>query len=188
MTSHEFSDGCGKALKKLGALLEKAENDRREPDEDYFADPNLCVIDLTTGETIIISPADNHGGKTQGRGYRKCAQVEQRIPHRVPPSLQMAVVLDMLVPMLSGGNRVGPLAQAAYDRIAQAMVEAQQTDDWLKENGKHVKAVKEILSKIQDMTWTTRKGDSLLNVEFISIEGAELNLEAVTQITEAVIE
>lgn len=177
-----FTDGSGKALKKLGALLDRHESDRHGQDEDYFSDPNMCVIDLNTGETILIQPSGNEGGKTKGRGYRKCRSVEQRIPHRVPPSLQMAVVLDMLVPMLSNGNQVGPLAQAAYDRIATAMVDAQQSDDWLKQNGRHVKEVKQMLEQIQNMTWTTRKGDSLLNVDFNVVENAQLDLNAIKEL------
>ena len=94
----------------------------------------------------------------------------------------MAVVLDMLVPMLSNGNQVGPLAQAAYDRIATAMVDAQQSDDWLKQNGRHVKEVKQMLEQIQNMTWTTRKGDSLLNVDFNVVENAQLDLNAIKEL------
>jgi hypothetical protein len=173
----EWTDGVGKALSTLGSVISKQEKARHDKGEDYFSDPMLYVQDLNTGTSVLLVPDDNEGGKTKGRGYRRCSSVRQRIPNKVPPKLQMSVLLDMVVGMLvpKEGDRMGPLGEAAYNRIANAMVEAQSAENWLKENGKHASRVNEIIEKLQDMTWTERSGDTLLNMRAIQMEEAVMS-------------
>jgi len=173
----EWTDGVGKALSTLGSVISKQEKARHDKGEDYFSDPMLYVQDLNTGTSVLLVPDDNEGGKTKGRGYRRCSSVRQRIPNKVPPKLQMSVLLDMVVGMLvpKEEDRMGPLGEAAYSRIASAMVEAQSAENWLKENGKHVSRVNEIIEKLQDMTWTERSGDTLLNMRALKMEEAVMS-------------
>tara|TARA_R110002012_G_scaffold85141_10_gene212425 strand:- start:281 stop:868 length:588 start_codon:yes stop_codon:yes gene_type:complete len=182
-----WTDGSGKALSKVASMLTKKENERHSKEDEYYSDPRLYVQDLNTGSAIMVVPEEHEGGKTHGRGYRKCKSVRQRIPHKVSPKLQIAVLLDMLVTQLvpKGEDRLSPLAEAAYRRIAQAMLEAQEANDWLKENAKHSSKVNEVIEKIQDMTWVERKGDSLLKVDIVTLDEAVMNFG---QINEKVIE
>ena len=181
----EWTDGVGKALSTLGSVISKQEKARHDKREDYFSDPMLYVQDLNTGTSVLLVPDDNEGGKTKGRGYRRCSSVRQRIGTKFPPKLQVTVLLDMIVGMLvpKEEDRMGPLGEAAYNRIAGAMIEAQSAENWLKENGKHASKVNEIIEKLQDMTWTERSGDTLLNMKALKMEEAVMNekeiLEAV---------
>jgi hypothetical protein len=65
------------------------------------------------------------------------------------------------------------------------MLEAQEANDWLKENAKHSSKVNEVIERIQDMTWVERKGDSLLKVDIVTLDEAVMNFG---QINEKVIE
>ena len=77
------------------------------------------------------------------------------------------IVWDKLVP--NEEDRIGPLGIAAYNRIAEAVMNAQNADDWMKNNGKNITHVKDIIERLSDMTWTERSGDSLLNVKIIPL-------------------
>jgi len=172
-----WTDGAGKALSKVASMLTKEEKDRHRNDEEYFSNPRMYVQDLNTGASVIVTTdGDNTGGKTQGHGYRKCSSVRQRIPHKVSPKLQMSVLLDMIVGILvpNEEDRIGPLGVAAYNRIAKAVIDAQNADDWMRDNGKNISQVKEIIERVSDMTWTERSGDSLLNVKIIPLNNADM--------------
>lgn len=178
-----WTDGSGKALTKVASMLTKKENKEHSMEEEYYSDPRLYVQDLNTGSAIMVVPEEHEGGKTHGRGYRKCKSVRQRIPHKVSPKLQVAVLLDMLVTQLvpKGEDRISPLAEAAYRRIAEAMLEAQEANVWLKENAKHSSKVNEMIERIQEMTWVERKGDSLLKVEIITLDDGIMNEEQLSE-------
>lgn len=176
----EWTDGAAKALQVLAKEIDKQERARANPEADTFADPFLLVQDMNTGAGVVLRTEPHEGGKTQGSGYRRCPDVRQRIPHKVPPGLQVGVLLDMLVRMIVPADappeQVGPLAEAAYKRIAEAMIEAQEqaisTDKelaahWKAEYAKHKEAVSAVVESIKDMTWTTRRGDRLLCMEAI---------------------
>ena len=183
-----WTDGAGKALSKLAAVIHKQEMARADREGDTFSDPQLLVQDLLTGTTILLNTEPHTGGKTDGHGYRRCSDVRQRIPHKVPPGLQVGVLLDMLVKMIvpadAPAEQVGPLAKAAYDRIAEAMLEAQEqaisTDKelakhWKEQYAKHKEAVESVVQAIKDMTWSTRAGDTLVKVEAVPMEMAILD-------------
>jgi len=176
----EWTDGTAKALQTLAKEVDKQERARADPEDDTFANPMLLVQDMETGSAVVLKTEPHEGGKTQGSGYRRCPDVRQRIPHKVPPGLTTGVLLDMLVRMLvpadTPDDKAGPLAKAAYKRIADAMVEAHElaisTDKelakhWKETYANHKKAVTEIITALKDMTWTTRKGDRLLAMEAI---------------------
>jgi len=179
-----WTDGSGKALSRVATILTKEENTRHDISVEYFSNPRLYVQDLNTGAALMVVPEEHEGGKTKGFGYRKCRSVNQRITHKVPPKLQLAILLDMIMKTLvpEGEDRAGPLAEAAYKRIAEAMIEAQQADDWLQKKAKHSVRVNEMIERIHNMTWTERKGDSLLKVEIIALENAELKIEELEKI------
>jgi hypothetical protein len=189
-----WTDGAGKALSKLAAVIHKQEMARADRDGDTFSDPQLLVQDLLTGTTILLNTEPHTGGKTGGHGYRRCPDVRQRIPHKVPPGLQVGVLLDMLVRMIVPSDappeQVGPLARAAYDRIAAAMLEAQEqaistdkelTKHWKEQYANHKKAVESVVQDIKDMTWSTRAGDTLVKVEAVPMEMAILDASVLTE-------
>jgi len=189
-----WTDGAGKALSKLAAVIHKQEMARADREGDTFSDPSLLVQDLNTGTTILLQPQWHEGGKTDGHGYRRCPDVRQRIPHKVPPGLQVGILLDMLVRMIVPSDappeQVGPLAQAAYERIAEAMLEAQEkainTDKelaahWKNHYAKHKEAVEVVVKSIKDMTWSTRAGDTLVKMEAVPMEMAIMDVSALLE-------
>ena len=191
----EWTDGAGKALTKIGQVIHKQEMARADRNGDTYSDPQLLIQDLVTGTTVVLNTQAHSGGKTDGHGYRRCPDVRQRIPHKVPPGLQVGILLDMLVKMIVPSDappeKVGPLAEAAYNRIAEAMVEAQEkcidTDKelakhWKDEYAKHKQAIEIVVQNIKDMTWTTRAGDTLVKLEAIPIGMATLDA---TELVEA---
>lgn len=191
----DWSDGTGKALSKLGSIISKQEKNRHDIDDDYRADPAVLITDLNTGASVVLQTEPHKGGKTDGHGYRKCKSVRQRIPHKVPPTLQANVMLDMLVkqfvPDDAPADQVGPLAEAAYRRIADAILEAQEkcldTDKelaahWKEHYSKHGERVSEVVQRIKDMTWVTRAGDTLLKVEAIPCEMATIDVSQMKEL------
>ena len=186
----EWTDGAGDSLIKLGREIKKVEKTRHDINEEYFGDGQYIVMDMETGSAVILQTKPHEGGKTQGHGFRRCKMVTQRIPHKVPTSLKVGVLLDMLVAMLAKGDETGPLAEAAYQRIVNAMLEAQEksisTDKelavhWKKRYAKHKEKVDEMIEKINEMTWTERAGDALTCIEAIPLTNAVWN-EVVEQI------
>ena len=174
-----WTDGSGKALSNLAKAMTSMEREKHSKESEYYSDPMLFVKDLNTGSSVMLVPSSDDTGKTHGRGYRRCSMVRQRIPNKVPPKLQIAVLLDMLVGMLvpKGEDVTGPLGKAAYRRIAEAMVKAQNADSWLKNNAKHAASVQEVMGQLLEMTWTERAGDSLLNMIALPLDGANVTME-----------
>ena len=189
-----WTDGAGKALTKLAAVIHKQEMARADREGDTFSDPVLLVQDMHTGTTILLQTEWHEGGKTDGHGYRRCPDVRQRIPHKVPPGLQVGVLLDMLVKMIVPSDappeQVGPLAKAAYQPIADAMIEAQEqaissdkelAAHWKEQYAKHKEAVESVVQDIKDMTWSPRAGDTLVKVEAVPIEMAIMDASALEE-------
>ena len=186
----EWTDGAGDALIKLGREIKKVEKTRHDINEEYFGDGQYIVMDIETGSAVMLQTKPHEGGKTKGHGFRRCKMVRQRIPQKVPTSLKVGVLLDMLVAMLAKGDETGPLAEAAYQRIVNAMLEAQEksisTDKelaahWKRRYAKHKKKVDEMIEKINEMTWTERAGDAITCIEAIPLTNAILN-EVIEQI------
>ena len=49
----EWTDGTAKALKKLASAIERQAKSRHTPDEDYYSNPELMVLDMLTGSTVM---------------------------------------------------------------------------------------------------------------------------------------
>ena len=189
----EWTDGAGKVLSTLGALLSKAEKASNPDDVTYTSDPRLMVMDLETGATVMVQTEPHTGGRTQGHGYRKEAGWEQRIPMKVPLTLQRNILLDMIVGMLvpEGSDEAGPLGKAAYTRIAEALKEGLEnninTDEdlakyWKKKYAKHAKLVDEISAQINDMTKTKMTGAMLCKMQATAVTEAKLDPDEVQSI------
>jgi len=185
-----WTDGVGKALASLGAAITSAEKERHTDDEEYFSDPQIMVMDILTGATVMVQTEPHVGGRTHGRGYKREKSWNQRLPMKVPMSLQRNILLDMIVGMLvpEGSTEVGVLGKAAYSRIAQAMKEGLEmsisTDKdlathWKDKYAKHASLVTEVSNQINDMTITRMSGRQQIKVEAIPITNAILNPDLV---------
>jgi len=186
----EWTDGVGKALSTLGLALTKAENERHPPEDKYTSNPMLMVIDLETGSTVLLQTETHTGGRTHGHGYIKESSYEQRIPMKVPMALQRNVMLDMIVSMLvpKEDDIVGPLGEAAYERIAEALKEGLEksisTDKdlakyWKMRYANHAKLIGEVSDRINDMTITQMKGKAIARMEAIPLTQAIVNPQAI---------
>jgi hypothetical protein len=69
-----------------------------------------------------------------------------------------------------------PLVKAAYNRIGDALIEAQELSlsnnkeaakHWKEEHAKHKEEIQIVIDKLKDMTWNTKSGDMVANIEFI---------------------
>ena len=179
-----YTRGLGKFLHAAGTKLMKKE--RETPiEDDVFENPNAIIIDLNTQQIIHLASGLSEKGRTQGHGYRRMKDSRQRIPHKVPPTLVQGVLLDMLVPMLAkqiGDEKAldysteegwSPLVTAAYKRIGDALIEAQElglsndkeaAKHWKEEHAKHKEEIQIVIDKLKDMTWNTKSGDMLANM------------------------
>ena len=179
----EWTDGTGKALSKFASELTKQEKNKRDPKQEYYADPHLYVMDLKTGAGMLIeTDFENTSGKTHGRGYRKCAEVQQRMPAKFPQKNVMARLLAMairnFVPTDTDPAYYSVVVENAIDDIAKML-----TDDseWSIEEEKHAPALKKAIDKLMDETISTRAGDTLLNVMFTEVETAMMDVSAIKE-------
>ena len=186
----DWTDGTGKVLATLGGILSKAEKESHDAKEVYTSNPSLMVIDLETGATVMLETEPHDGGRTQGQGYKKEAAYDQRIPMKVPMSLQRNILLDMIVSMLvpKESERMGPLGKAAYERIAQAMKDGLEhsisadgdlAKYWKERYANHADLVTELSEKINDMTLTTVTGKALCKMRAVPITEAQLDANAI---------
>ena len=184
----EWTEGSGKVLKTFAEGLMKEER-KNKIEGDVFADPFLIVIDAQTLAASYIRPTGTDGGRTQGHGYRREPDVDQRMPHKIPPSLEKMVLYDMLIPMLakqigeekeldySDETNWSPLIKAACDRVANAMLEAQELQIKNKEAAKHWKEnhakykdeIDIVVDSVRDKTWTTKAGGMFCDTETVNI-------------------
>jgi hypothetical protein len=175
----EWTDGVGKALSSLGSAISKAERAKRDDGEDYFADPHLLVQDLTTGTTVLLRTEEHEGGKTQGRGYRRCSSVTQRIHVSIPTKKVMSRLLAMairnFVPKDSDAATVGPVVQKAVDDIAAIILDE---SEWDTTTADHAPALNAALNQILGTTERKRAGDTLLKVEAIPMSTAVMDIDA----------
>lgn len=179
----EWTDGTGKALSKLGSELSKSEKDKRDPEVEYYADPQLYVMDLNTGAAVLIeTDTNNTRGKTHGRGYRKCAQVEQRMPAKFPQKKAITRLLAMairnFVPTDTDPTFYSVVVENAIKDIAAMLT---NDSEWNIEEEKHAPALNKAISKLMDETLSTRAGDTLLNVKVTEIETAMMDVSAIKE-------
>lgn len=166
-----WTQGAGKALKALGDALMKQEYNDADASTETRTSPRLMVVDLNTGSTITLKSIPHSGGKTDGSGYVRYPDYEQSNPNRVPPTLQVSVLLNKMAGMLDGR-----LVVSALKEIAEAMEEANElrlSNDketykhWLDEHAKYPSILKEMLEKIRSMTVKNQKGDTLISMQAI---------------------
>jgi hypothetical protein len=109
---------------------------------------------------------------------------------KVPMALQRNVMLDMIVSMLvpKEDDIVGPLGEAAYERIAEALKEGLEksisTDKdlakyWKMRYANHAKLIGEVSDRINDMTITQMKGKAIARMEAIPLTQAIVNPQAI---------
>ena len=180
MKEEEWSDGVAKALRFLANQIDKQEKARHNPEEDYFADPHLMVVDFNTGSSVVIQTLPHEGGKTKGRGYRRCAQVTQRIPSKMPQKKIIRRLLKLairnFVPANACPSEYSVVVRKAIEDIAKILITDEEEDD-----GRHEAALQAALSDLLDMTISTRAGDTLLKVETIPITHAVMDISAIKE-------
>tara|TARA_R110002020_G_scaffold21617_3_gene73527 strand:+ start:618 stop:1187 length:570 start_codon:yes stop_codon:yes gene_type:complete len=179
MEEVEWSDGMAKALRFLANKIDKQEKSRHSPEEDYYADPQVMVMDMNTGSTVVMQTELHEGGKTKGRGYRRCSAVQQRVPAKLPQKKIIRRLLKLairnFVPADASPAEYSVVVKKAIEDIAQMLVSDEEGDD-----GRHEAALQSALSDLLDMTMSTRAGDTLLKVEVIPITHAEMDVSAIT--------
>jgi hypothetical protein len=179
----EWTDGVGKALGKLASVLNKEEKGRHADTEDYYADPHVYVMDMNTGAAVLLEvDTENAKGKTHGRGYRRCAQVQQRMPSKFPQKKVMSRLLSMairnFVPEDTDPAYYSVVVNKAIEDIAQML-----TDDseWNVDDEKHSPALNKAISKLMDMTLSNRAGDTLINIKVTPVETAMMDTSAIVE-------
>ena len=175
MEEVEWSDGVAKALRFLANQVDKQEKKRHSPEEDYFADPHVMVMDMTTGSAVVLQTQAHEGGKTKGRGYRRCSSVTQRIPSKLPQKKIIRRLLKLairnFVPADASPTEYSVVVKKAIDDIAKLLVTDEEEDD-----GRHEAALQAALSDLLDMTVSTRAGDTLLKVDVIPITHTHMDV------------
>ena len=179
----EWTDGVAKALRKLATEIDKAEKGRHNSTEDYYSDPHVYVMDMDTGAAVLIeTDTQVEGGKTHGRGYRRCPEVSQRMASKFPQKKVMSRLLSMairnFVPEDTDPAYYSVVVNKAIDDIALMLADDSQ---WNMADEKHAPALNKAISKLMDMTLSTRAGDTLINVSITPVETAMMDTSAIMQ-------
>lgn len=179
VTEMDWTDGVAKSLRSLATQIEKVERSRHTPEENYYSDPNVIVTDITTGSTVILQTEEHKGGKTHGRGYRRCSAVEQRIPSKLPQKKiikrLLKIAIRNFVPADASPDEYSVVVKKAINDIAKMIVSDEEDDN------KHDAALQAALSDLMDMTVSKRAGDSLLKVEAIPLLNAIMDVSAIKE-------
>ena len=157
----DWTDGSGTALKKAGMMLSKIEKSMHDPDEDYYADPQLLVIDMKTGSSLTIGTEVKETGKTNGRGYRRCKQVRQRVAAKLPTkkvlSRLLKIAIRNFVPKDAPDDEYSIVVKKAIQDIAEEMADESK---WMSGDDKYAAAITAALGDILGETWSVRAGDT----------------------------
>jgi hypothetical protein len=178
LSEMDWTDGTAKALKVAASQIEKREKSLHDKHEDYYADPQLMLMDMTTGSSVMLTTEPHTGGKTHGHGYRRCAAVEQRIPRKLPMKRVMRRLLRMairnFVPTDADPDEMSPVVKKALKDIAAIIA-----DDSIEDDDKHEAALDAALEKILGHTMSTRSGDTLLKMQAIPLSTAHMDVSAI---------
>jgi len=180
----EWTAGTGKTLSKLGAVLHKAEL-TLEPDVDIESNPALLVQDLNTGSSVVMMTEPHEGGKTHGNGYRRCKDVRQRIPASLPTKKVIGRLARMavrnFVPTDAEPEEYSRIVRAAISDIAAELADESK---WSVEDDKYGQAITAAINDVLDLTWSVRKGDTLLKMEAYPLDMAVMDTEQVKEMIE----
>jgi hypothetical protein len=166
-----WTPGVGKTLRMLGDALMKTEYNESDIKSETRTDPQLMIVDMNTGSTILLKTTPHEGGKTDGSGYVRYPDYEQSNPMRVPPTLKEAVMLDKMAGMLDGR-----ITASIMREIVEAMSEANElrlSNDkeaykhWVAEHSKYPEQLNDMLEEFRQMTIKNQKGDTLIQMQAI---------------------
>jgi hypothetical protein len=185
----EWTEGIGSALQKAGAILKKNERDEHDADENYYSNPNVLIMDLSTGSSVVLrTKRTDEAGKTKGYGYRKCPAVKQRITAKLPTKKIIARLTRMairaFVPKDAPPEQISVVVKKA---IADIAADIADDSKWNAADDKHGAAVTKAVSELLGHTWTTRAGDSLTCLEAVPAPFVEMDIEAVKMMAEKVV-
>lgn len=170
INEREWTDGVGKTLKTIGAMIEKRERAAHDADDDYVSDPQILIKDLKTGSELLVVTGDTEGGKTHGHGYRKCKSVVQTVPSKLPTKKiigrLMSLVIRNFVPKDAPSDEYSTMVKNAIEEVAKSLADDEQWDDKVDDHGP---AVSKAISDLLEHTTTRRAGDSLLNVKIVGV-------------------
>ena len=176
----EWTNGTAKALKKLASAIERQEKSRHTPDEDYYSNPELMVMDMLTGSTVMLQTEPHTGGKTHGNGYRRCASVTQRIPAKMQTKKMIGRLLRMsirnFVSLDASDDEYSVVVAKAIKDIAAMLVDE---SEWSVEEDKYASALQSAISDLMELTTSVRAGDSLLKVEAIPMSTAHMDVSKI---------
>lgn len=164
--NEEWTDGVGKALKVVGGIVERKERETHQHDDTYVSDPEILIMDLRTGASLLLVTEEHEGGKTHGHGYRKCKSVMQNIPSKLPTKKVIGRLVSMIVknfvPTNAPPEQYSVLVSKA---IADIAAELADESKWNASTDKHAVAVNKAISDLLSHTMSRRAGDSLLKMK-----------------------
>lgn len=174
----EWTDGTAKALRALASQIEQREKSMHDKHEDYYSDPQIMVSDVLTGSTVMMVTEPHKGGKTKGRGYRRCPAVTQRITRKLPAKRIMRRLLRMsirnFVPKDANEDEISPVVDKALKDIAAFIA-----DDTIEDDPKYEEALNKAVAKIVGLTESERAGDTLLKMQAIPLSTAYMDVSAI---------
>tara|TARA_R100000908_G_scaffold1692_1_gene1273 strand:- start:1487 stop:2059 length:573 start_codon:yes stop_codon:yes gene_type:complete len=165
----EWNDGIAKVLKAIAGPIAKQEKERHNADEDYYADPQLYVQDLVTGASLMIQPdVLKTTGKTNGRGYRSCSAVTQRMTSKLPTKKIVGRLVSMMVRNFVPKDASPEVYSTMVAKfIEDTAAEIANESKWSTDDTKYADAVNKAISDLLEHTVSTRAGDTLLNVKAV---------------------
>jgi len=165
----EWNDGIAKVLKTIAGPIAKQEKERHNADEDYYADPQLYIQDLVTGASLMIQPdVLKTTGKTDGRGYRSCSAVTQRMTAKLPTKKIVGRLVSMMVRNFVPKDASPEVYSTMVAKfIEDTAKEITNESKWSPDDAKYADAVNKAISDLLEHTVSTRAGDTLLNVRIV---------------------
>ena len=119
------------------------------------------MIDMKTGSSLTIGTEVKETGKTNGRGYRRCKQVRQRVAAKLPTkkvlSRLLKIAIRNFVPKDAPDDEYSIVVKKAIQDIAEEMADESK---WMSGDDKYAAAITAALGDILGETWSVRAGDT----------------------------
>ena len=165
----EWTDGVAKILKSVATPILKMEKERHDNNEDYYADPQVYIQDLVTGASVMITTdVLKTTGKTNGRGYRSCSAVTQRMTSKLPTKKIVGRLVSMMVRNFVPKDASPEVYSTMVAKfIEDTAKEITNESKWSPDDAKYADAVNKAISDLLEHTVSTRAGDTLLNVKAV---------------------